>query len=144
MTAALRLIVGTPEPQPDPDLTWQQQGACNGVDPDLFFPERGEPTEPAKAVCADCHVRTECLDYALDNREMHGIWGGMSERERRRIRRQRLAANGYPARPCAHCGTTFKPNTATQKYDTRRCADAAHTAAANASALRRRLEREQA
>lgn len=64
-------------------------GSCRGSDPDVFFPDRGESLEPAKAICAECIVRDECLEYALDNRERFGIWGGTSERERRRLRRAR-------------------------------------------------------
>lgn len=68
---------------------WMRDGNCIGVDPDLFFPERGASTSQAKAVCRGCRVRPECLDYALATNEKFGIWGGLSERERRRIRRQR-------------------------------------------------------
>jgi WhiB family redox-sensing transcriptional regulator len=68
---------------------WQHRGACRGLDPNLFFPERGESVKEAKAVCARCPVRAECLKYALENHELHGIWGGFSERERRQLRRQR-------------------------------------------------------
>ncbi len=63
-----------------------------GVDPDLFFPERGASTREAKEVCRGCVVREECLDYAITNGEKFGIWGGMSERERRRVRRARVLA----------------------------------------------------
>lgn len=68
---------------------WQDEANCLGVDPDLFFPERGASTREAKEVCKGCVVREDCLEYALANGEKFGIWGGMSERERRRIRRQR-------------------------------------------------------
>ena len=64
-------------------------GSCRGMDPDVFFPDRGESLSPAKAVCAECIVRDECLEYALDNGERFGVWGGTSERERRRLRRAR-------------------------------------------------------
>jgi WhiB family transcriptional regulator, redox-sensing transcriptional regulator len=74
------------------DRRWQEQANCLGVDPDLFFPERGASTKEAKAVCGGCEVKTECLEYALRHGEKFGIWGGMSERERRRIRRQRALA----------------------------------------------------
>lgn len=78
---------------------WADLANCRGVDPGLFFPERGEPTAEAKAVCAGCVVRADCLDYALVNGEKHGVWGGKSERERRGLRRdlgrrQRLAEMG--------------------------------------------------
>jgi WhiB family redox-sensing transcriptional regulator len=68
---------------------WQGQANCMGVDPDLFFPERGGSTREAKEVCRGCVVREDCLEYALANGEKFGIWGGMSERERRRVRRAR-------------------------------------------------------
>ena len=75
-----------------PERTWQRQVNCMGVDPDLFFPERGASTREAKEVCRGCVVRVECLEYALANSEKFGIWGGLSERERRRIRRARSLA----------------------------------------------------
>src|ERR1700741_675427 len=74
------------------DHGWQDDANCLGVAPDLFFPERGASTREAKEVCRGCVVREECLEYALVNGEKFGIWGGMSERERRRIRRQRALA----------------------------------------------------
>jgi WhiB family redox-sensing transcriptional regulator len=72
-----------------PDRSWQRQANCMGVDPDLFFPERGASTREAKEVCRGCVVREDCLEYALANGEKFGIWGGLSERERRKIRRRR-------------------------------------------------------
>ena len=75
-----------------PERTWQRQANCMGVDPDLFFPERGASTREAKEVCRGCVVREDCLEYALTNSEKFGIWGGLSERERRRIRRARNLA----------------------------------------------------
>jgi WhiB family redox-sensing transcriptional regulator len=74
------------------DHGWQDHANCLGVDPDLFFPERGASTREAKEVCRGCVVREECLEFALQNGEKFGIWGGLSERERRRIRRQRAQA----------------------------------------------------
>jgi WhiB family redox-sensing transcriptional regulator len=71
------------------DRAWQAQANCMGVDPDLFFPERGASTREAKAVCKGCVVQEDCLEHALANGEKFGIWGGMSERERRRVRRAR-------------------------------------------------------
>lgn len=76
----------------EPDESWQNQANCLGVDPDLFFPERGASTKEAKAVCHACVVREDCLEYALENSEKFGIWGGLSERERRRLRRARALA----------------------------------------------------
>src|SRR5690606_20958322 len=74
------------------DKSWQDLANCLGVDPDLFFPERGASTREAKAVCQGCVVKDDCLEYALQNGEKIGSWGGMSERERRRSRRQRALA----------------------------------------------------
>jgi WhiB family transcriptional regulator, redox-sensing transcriptional regulator len=72
---------------------WQDNANCLGVDPDLFFPERGASTREAKEVCRGCIVRQDCLEYALANGEKFGIWGGLSERERRRLRRARAQAS---------------------------------------------------
>lgn len=70
-------------------LDWQTKARCTEVDPEIFFPERGGSSRAARAVCADCEVRLECLEYALNNKEQFGIWGGTSERERRRLRKDR-------------------------------------------------------
>jgi len=66
---------------------WHNRAACRGMDPEIFFPARGEPQGKARAVCAVCPVREECGAFALANGEKYGIWGGMSERERRKLRR---------------------------------------------------------
>jgi len=76
----------------DPDewgarMAWRQRANCVGLDPELFFPVRGSSTRDAKEVCRGCVVRGECLEYAVAARERFGIWGGLSERERRRERR---------------------------------------------------------
>lgn len=71
---------------------WVARANCLGVDPDLFFTERGESTKEAKAVCAGCMVRIACLDHAMEVPERFGIWGGLSERERRRHRRVLITA----------------------------------------------------
>ena len=86
MTREALLRVPSVEPE---ERGWQEQANCLGVDPDLFFPERGASTREAKSVCRSCEVRVECLEYALSHAEKFGIWGGLSERERRRVRRQR-------------------------------------------------------
>jgi WhiB family redox-sensing transcriptional regulator len=65
---------------------------CRGLDPDLFFPERGEDSSQAKAVCRECPVQFDCLDYALANGEKFGIWGSLSERQRRTERHARRQA----------------------------------------------------
>jgi len=68
---------------------WRQRAACRGVDPGIFYPVSDDDTEEAKAICSSCTVRQSCLEYALSAREREGVWGGLSERERRRIVRQR-------------------------------------------------------
>ncbi len=62
---------------------WREQAACCGTDLDVFFPEHGESARPARQVCAACQVRKPCLEYALSNRITHGVWGGVTVRERR-------------------------------------------------------------
>jgi WhiB family redox-sensing transcriptional regulator len=66
---------------------WQEKALCAQTDPEAFFPEKGGSTREAKRVCGSCEVRAECLEYAFENDERFGIWGGLSERERRRMRR---------------------------------------------------------
>jgi WhiB family redox-sensing transcriptional regulator len=68
--------------------SWQERALCAQTDPEAFFPEKGGSTREAKKVCASCEVRVECLEYALANDERFGIWGGLSERERRRVKKQ--------------------------------------------------------
>jgi WhiB family transcriptional regulator, redox-sensing transcriptional regulator len=70
------------------ELPWAEEALCAYVDPDVFFPEKGGSSREAKRICAQCAVRDECLDYALANDERFGIWGGLSERERRRFKRK--------------------------------------------------------
>ena len=67
-------------------LDWQKKALCAQTDPELFHPEKGGSTRDAKKVCGACDVRSQCLESALENDERHGIWGGLSERERRRLR----------------------------------------------------------
>jgi WhiB family transcriptional regulator, redox-sensing transcriptional regulator len=74
------------------DMSWQDLANCRGADPDLFFPERGASTRAAKAICRECSVREECLEFAIVSSEKFGIWGMMSERERRKIRKERQIA----------------------------------------------------
>lgn len=76
MTAILGAVVPPP---------WTDAALCNQTDPEAFFPEKGGSTRAAKTVCLGCEVRQQCLDYALSNGERFGIWGGLSERERRRL-----------------------------------------------------------
>ena len=85
--ASLPLLDGAPA------TAWQQQGLCRTVDATVFFPpahfehkpEREAREAKAKAICAGCPVRAECLEWALATREPHGVWGGYSEIERRQI-----------------------------------------------------------
>ena len=70
------------------ELEWQDKALCAQVDPEIFFPEKGGSTRDPKRICAMCEVRPQCLDYALETGQAFGIWGGMSERERRALRRQ--------------------------------------------------------
>ena len=70
-------------------VSWRDKAECKGADPELFFPERGASTRLPKEWCMKCEVRAECLEYALVNGERFGIWGGMSERERRSVRKYR-------------------------------------------------------
>ena len=72
---------------------WRELAACRGLDLGVFFPERGESAEPARQVCAACPVRQPCLDYAMTNRISHGIWGGLTERERRALRSRWVRAS---------------------------------------------------
>jgi WhiB family transcriptional regulator, redox-sensing transcriptional regulator len=69
------------------DDQWQEKALCAQTDPEAFFPEKGGSTREAKRICLGCEVKDECLDYALAHDERFGIWGGLSERERRRLKR---------------------------------------------------------
>ncbi len=69
-------------------LVWHESALCAQTDPEAFFPEKGGSTREAKRVCLSCDVRSECLDFALANDERFGIWGGLSERERRKLKKR--------------------------------------------------------
>lgn len=71
------------------DLPWRANAACRGLDPSIFYPLTDEEAEQAKSVCDACPVQASCLEHALGIREKEGVWGGRTERERRRIIRQR-------------------------------------------------------
>jgi WhiB family transcriptional regulator, redox-sensing transcriptional regulator len=73
------------------NVTWRQRAACRGLDPEIFYPPSDEEADEAKGVCATCQVRQPCLDWALSTRERDGVWGGLTERERRRILRHHRA-----------------------------------------------------
>jgi WhiB family transcriptional regulator, redox-sensing transcriptional regulator len=85
--------------------SWRARALCAETDPEAFFPEKGGSVREAKKVCRSCEVTAECLEYALENDERFGVWGGLSERERRRI--------GRPAAPAdpVMCGTGSHPKT---------------------------------
>lgn len=70
-------------------MSWRSKAACRGLDPAVFYPPSDEEADEAKAICGVCPVREPCLEHALANREREGIWGGATERERRRLIRQR-------------------------------------------------------
>lgn len=72
--------------------SWMDEGLCRETDPESFYPAKGVPNRPAKRICQACPVRAECLEYALSHDEHFGIWGGLSETERRRVKR------GQPAK----------------------------------------------
>ncbi|MGE5209710.1 MAG: WhiB family transcriptional regulator [Acidobacteriota bacterium] len=74
------------------ELKWWDLGACRGLDASVFYPDDDEGAEAAKSVCASCSVQSACLDYALSEREKAGVWGGATERDRRRMIRQRRRA----------------------------------------------------
>lgn len=67
---------------------WQERALCAQTDPEAFFPEKGGSTREAKRICQGCEVRSECLEYALGHDERFGIWGGLSERERRKLKKR--------------------------------------------------------
>lgn len=73
------------------DTKWMARGRCADKPPATFFPSDGVGVEVAKRICEECPVKSECLEFALDNRIDHGVWGGTSERQRRRIAKARLA-----------------------------------------------------
>jgi WhiB family redox-sensing transcriptional regulator len=80
------IIEATPDTSEDEDQ-WQERALCAQTDPEAFFPEKGGSTREAKRICLGCEVKDACLDYALAHDERFGIWGGLSERERRRLKR---------------------------------------------------------
>ncbi|QEO13514.1 WhiB family transcriptional regulator [Agromyces intestinalis] len=86
----VRLGVPGVRPAVDDDdpLAWQSDALCAQTDPEAFFPEKGGSTRDAKRICTGCEVRAQCLEYALSNDERFGIWGGLSERERRKLRKR--------------------------------------------------------
>ena len=75
-----------PKDPPPPD-TWQDKAACYGIDPEIFFPASEEDASLALSYCTACGIREICLAWALRNRERYGVWGGLTEQQRRRLQR---------------------------------------------------------
>lgn len=94
---------------------WVNQAACAGLNPDLFYPARGEPTDTAKAVCDSCPVQSDCLDFALRTNQQFGIWGGISERARCHLRLTDPDLISLDLE-CPCCGTTFRARRAGQRF----------------------------
>lgn len=82
-------------------LSWQQDALCAQTDPEAFFPEKGGSTRDAKKICADCEVTEACLEYAMENDERFGIWGGLSERERRAYKQTGIRPKKQPRKNAA-------------------------------------------
>lgn len=93
---------------------WRDRAACRGMDPNLFFPERGERVDRLRAICAACDVRAECLTFALEQRVTFGFWGAKTEHQRRRLR-------NVPRTDCACCGRPMLPTRANQRYCSTAC-----------------------
>jgi WhiB family redox-sensing transcriptional regulator len=87
MIELVAMTTGTDEAD-ETVLSWQDKALCAQTDPEAYFPEKGGSTREAKRICVSCEVKQECLEYALMQDERFGIWGGLSERERRRLKRQ--------------------------------------------------------
>ena len=82
----------TPVSPARPPVGWRYRAACRGADLEVFFPGRGESAEPARQFCALCPVRQPCLQFALSHGIVHGIWGGLTERDRRALRTRHVGA----------------------------------------------------
>jgi WhiB family redox-sensing transcriptional regulator len=107
---------------------WTEDAICPQIDTDLFFPEKGGSTREAKSICARCPVTAECLEFALRNGERFGIWGGLSERERRRLEHDRgidRRRHEHRKKPIAH-GTAggYKAHQRRGEQPCRPCLDA--------------------
>lgn len=116
-----------------PPEEWEANALCAQTDPEIFFPEKGGSTREAKKTCARCMVAAECLDKALANDERFGIWGGLSERERRKLVRQ------LGVRPvCSLLGCDQNVPVRRKTYCSDDCAAAAHQAQKSASQASRK------
>ena len=92
-------VEGLPVERSEP---WMREAACIGINPKVFYPGRGEDAEPAKTICRACPSTAECLNYAIENRELYGVWGGKSENQRRKMR-------GLVSVQCVDCGEPLRP-----------------------------------
>ena len=93
---------------PAPATTdWKLSGLCAQIDPEAFFPDKGGSVRAAKRICSQCPVQTECLSFALTNNERFGIWGGVTESERRPLR-QRLKATNPSTERCLATVTAYR------------------------------------
>lgn len=118
---------------------WTEAALCAQADPEEWFADKGGTTRRAKQICADCPVRVECLTMALETDSQYGVFGGMSERDRRKIKKLdwrnldlamfevRLPKNSPNAKPgriirCGHCHKTFHPAKSSTRYCSPECA----------------------
>ena len=105
---------------------WQEQAVCAQVDPEIFFPDKGGSPRQAKQICAECPVRLQCLEFALEHNERHGVFGGLTERERQSIRKRPpvgFCGNGHEravvgTTPEGHCAQCRRESQ--RSYDKRR------------------------
>lgn len=74
------------------DGTWQDSALCGQTDPEAFHPQPGGTSRPAKKICSRCEVRTQCLQYAVETGQRFGIWGGVGQKELRRLVQEREEA----------------------------------------------------
>lgn len=104
---------------------WMDQAACRGRNPDIWFPEGAESAAQAKAICAGCPVRIECLEYAIETHTYSGVWGGLTDGERRRIRRSRRLPPRWNAR-CELCAKPFTASAPSARYCSQACRQRNH------------------
>lgn len=103
------------------DVPWTTGAVCASVDPELFYPPKGGDIRPAKRICAGCPVRIECAEYGITSNDLYGIYGGLTDRERRRLRRAgwkpgdqlpvprttRRTSGGHRTGLCLECGKSY-------------------------------------
>jgi len=112
---------------------WTHDAACTTHYADLWYPGAGDHAYEAKTICGTCPVRIECLQYALDHTEKWGIWGGLTERERRRL------TGGRHNRACRECGNPFTPHRPEHRYCTQKCGTVARARQQTQSQQRRKV-----